>query len=65
MIAEQILLASPEYSAKPSLPLVMRGEVTAQQLAFPSECVLFTSKANPGADAVAMELQSCINVQHT
>jgi len=65
VIAEQILLASPEYSAKPSLPLVMRGEVTAQQLAFPSECVLFTSKANPGADAVAMELQSCINVQHT
>ena len=53
LIAERVLLASPAYADKRSLPLVMPGELLEQELVLPSNVRLLVSEANPGVAKAA------------
>ena len=58
MIAEQILLGSPEYWDRAALPLYVPGEITRRNLAFRGLPTLFISRFNPGAAKVSAVLQT-------
>lgn len=55
-IAESMLLGSPAYEGKVSLPLVLPGSLSDQTLGFEAPVVLFVSNHNPGAHAAAREI---------
>jgi hypothetical protein len=58
MIAEEMLLSSPQYLGRALLPLVMHGELLVHELELPSGVVVFTSAFNTGAKEAAQELQT-------
>ena len=58
LIAEQMLIASPQYVSKKTLTLTMRGELLANELVMPDNVQLHVSASNPGAADAAGELQS-------
>jgi hypothetical protein len=62
LIAEQLLLASPAYSEKDTLPLFIRGEVLEFPLAIPDGVRLYASGSNTGALDAARELQTQYSV---
>ncbi|EOD21749.1 hypothetical protein EMIHUDRAFT_207811 [Emiliania huxleyi CCMP1516] len=51
-----VLLCSPNFLDKTSLPLCVSGELESQSLAFSKPCTLWASPANPGAAELAHEL---------
>ena len=51
-----MLLCSPNFLDKTSLPLCVSGELESQSLAFSKPCTLWASPANPGAAELACEL---------
>ena len=51
-----MLLCSPNFLDKTSLPLCVSGELESQSLAFSKPCTLWASPANPGAAELAREL---------
>ena len=53
-----MLLCSPSFLDKTSLPLCVSGELESQSLAFSKPCTLWASPANPGAAELACELAS-------
>ncbi|KAL3909278.1 MAG: hypothetical protein SGPRY_009484 [Prymnesium sp.] len=58
LLAEQLLLNSPEYMGKKSLPLSMKGELLDNGLHLADHKVLYVSKSNPGAIDAARQLKS-------
>ena len=58
LIAERMLLASPQYASREAITLTMRGELLADELEMPDGVKLYVSASNPGAGDVAGELQS-------
>ena len=56
IIAEALLLQTPSYSRKPSLPLYVPGDVRRQTLAFTKPVLLWASPVNAGASVLADEL---------
>ncbi len=60
MIAEAILLQSPEYSKLAGFPVYVPGELKLKSLSFKKPVVIYASPANPGALALAKELQSSL-----
>ena len=58
-IAEDMLLFSPEYQLKATLPLYVPGSLLEQRLTFAEPVVLFVSDSNPGAAEAAAEMTSC------
>ena len=57
MIAEAMLLKSPEYSLLAELSVYIPGELKLESLSLKNPVVLHASSANPGALALAKELQ--------
>jgi len=58
IIAEAVLLCSPAYQNKTSLPLCVSGELESQSLVFSKQTTVWASPANPGAAELACELAS-------
>jgi len=58
LIAERLLLASPEYSERRNLELTVHGELLTSELELPDGVCLLASMANPGALDLAEELRS-------
>ncbi|KAL3930129.1 MAG: hypothetical protein SGPRY_001671 [Prymnesium sp.] len=58
LLAEQLLLNSPEYMGKMSLPLSIKGELLDNRLHLEDRKVLYVSKSNPGAIDAARQLKS-------
>jgi len=58
LIAEQMLLASPAYLHKKSLPLVVRRELVERGVQLPVGASVYVSAANPAADAAAQEVRA-------
>lgn len=57
LIAEQILLHTPEYSSRRRLDLYIPGEISRTYQSFPKPAVLYESKHNEGAHEVAAALK--------
>ena len=53
---QALLLCSPNYLSKTSLPLCVSGELESQSLAFSKPCTLWASPANPGSRELATEI---------
>ncbi|EOD17405.1 hypothetical protein EMIHUDRAFT_210090 [Emiliania huxleyi CCMP1516] len=53
---QAVLLCSPNYLNKTSLPLCVSGELESQSLAFSKQTTVWASPANPGAAELACEL---------
>ena len=51
-----MLLCSPNFLDKTSLPLCVSGELESESLAFSKPCTVWASPANPGAAELAREL---------
>ena len=58
-VAEQVLLQSPSYAGRITLPLKLPGDLRESSLTLPERVLLFVSGSNPGAEEVASELQRC------
>ncbi|EOD07115.1 hypothetical protein EMIHUDRAFT_448489 [Emiliania huxleyi CCMP1516] len=56
IIAEAVLLCSPNFLDRTSLPLCVSGELESQSLAFSKPCTLWASPANAGSLALADEI---------
>jgi len=57
LLAEQILLGTPDYQALPKLPLFVPGELSQQRLSFATRVLLYASPNNPGAEEAAQTLR--------
>ena len=56
-IAHTLLLHTPAYRGRDSLPLQLPGDIRYLLQSFEFEVVLFASTANQGSTSVATELQ--------
>ena len=55
-----MLLCSPNYLNRTSLPLCVSGELESQSLAFSKPCTLWASPANAGALELATEIATAV-----